>query len=169
MIRKTLLVLLTSIALVTGIAGISAGSGYTSWSYFWANRTDNEPITSRSEHLWIGWGTARSFIIQHTKYLDQQTTSQQQNWSGPGWTYRVTIDQNEHTGLYFKAHTAAFFFYFPLIVSLLCSIYPTLVFYRGPLRRRRRQRKGLCLKCGYNLTGNTTGICSECGNKVEIT
>jgi len=31
--------------------------------------------------------------------------------------------------------------------------------------RRRRLRRGqpLCLSCGYNLTGNTSGICPECG------
>ena len=27
-------------------------------------------------------------------------------------------------------------------------------------------KKGLCQKCGYNLTGNVTGICSECGEKI---
>ena len=26
--------------------------------------------------------------------------------------------------------------------------------------------KGLCLKCGYNLTGNVSGICPECGEKI---
>ena len=46
---------------------------------------------------------------------------------------------------------------------ILFATYPTIVFIRGPLRRYRRRRKGLCVKCGYNLTGNTTGICSECG------
>ena len=29
--------------------------------------------------------------------------------------------------------------------------------------RRRRSRLGLCLRCGYDLTGNTSGKCSECG------
>ena len=43
--------------------------------------------------------------------------------------------------------------------------YPTIAFVRGPLRRWRRRRKGFCLKCGYNLTGNVSGVCSECGTK----
>lgn len=33
--------------------------------------------------------------------------------------------------------------------------------------RRRRRSLGRCEVCNYDLTGNTTGICSECGNKVE--
>ena len=56
-----------------------------------------------------------------------------------------------------------------LIVALLAT-YPVFVFTYGTLHRRRRKhrrRKGLCVKCGYNLTGNTTGICSECGNRLE--
>ena len=28
---------------------------------------------------------------------------------------------------------------------------------------KHRRSSGLCLECGYNLTGNTTGVCSECG------
>ncbi len=46
---------------------------------------------------------------------------------------------------------------------VLLSAYPTLVFIRGPLRRWRRHRRGLCLRCGYNLEGNLSGVCPECG------
>ncbi len=54
--------------------------------------------------------------------------------------------------------------WFPL--TLLAS-YPTIAFIRGPLRRWRRRRKGLCLKCGYDLMGNVSGVCSECGTEIE--
>lgn len=33
------------------------------------------------------------------------------------------------------------------------------------LRRRYRRRRGLCLRCAYDLTGNETGICPECGTE----
>lgn len=57
----------------------------------------------------------------------------------------------------------------PLLpLFFLFASYPTIAFVRGPLRRWRRSRKGLCIKCGYNLTGNTTGICSECGMKIKL-
>jgi len=32
-----------------------------------------------------------------------------------------------------------------------------------------RRRRGLCGLCKYNLTGNTTGVCPECGTKVATT
>ena len=34
-------------------------------------------------------------------------------------------------------------------------------------RRRKRKKLGLCVKCGYDLTGNITGTCSECGEAIR--
>jgi len=33
-------------------------------------------------------------------------------------------------------------------------------------RRRFRLTHGLCLTCGYNLTGNVSGRCPECGERI---
>ncbi len=46
---------------------------------------------------------------------------------------------------------------------ILFATYPTIAVIRGPFRRWRRRRQGLCAQCGYNLTGNVTGVCPECG------
>jgi hypothetical protein len=43
-----------------------------------------------------------------------------------------------------------------------------------PLARRTRRRwriyrraaNGLCIQCAYNLTGNTSGVCPECGTRI---
>jgi hypothetical protein len=48
-------------------------------------------------------------------------------------------------------------------VAFLFGWYPALAFIRGPLRRWRRPQKGLCPNCGYDLTGNVSGTCPECG------
>ncbi|UCC32456.1 MAG: hypothetical protein JSU86_09275 [Phycisphaerales bacterium] len=48
----------------------------------------------------------------------------------------------------------------------LFAPYPTLAFIRGPVRRYRRRKLGLCVKCGYNLTGNLSGVCPECGKMI---
>lgn len=34
---------------------------------------------------------------------------------------------------------------------------------RPALRAQRRRRRGCCLGCGYDLTGNESGVCPECG------
>jgi hypothetical protein len=58
--------------------------------------------------------------------------------------------------------------YFPSwLVLMLFAAYPTIAFIRGPLWRWRRRRKGLCVKCGYDLTGNVSGVCPECGTEVK--
>ena len=35
------------------------------------------------------------------------------------------------------------------------------------LSRARTRREGFCLTCGYNLTGNVSGVCPECGAPIE--
>ena len=32
--------------------------------------------------------------------------------------------------------------------------------------RRKRRPPGHCVQCGYNLTGNVSGRCPECGNRI---
>jgi len=48
------------------------------------------------------------------------------------------------------------------IWSLVClSALPTaLLWYRD-----RRRMPGLCVKCGYDLRGNASGVCPECGGE----
>jgi hypothetical protein len=44
------------------------------------------------------------------------------------------------------------------LLFLLASIPTAFLWYRD-----RRPPKGHCQTCGYDLTGNVTGICPECG------
>ena len=48
-----------------------------------------------------------------------------------------------------------------LPVLLLALLLAT--FLLGPLRRDRRRKRNQCIHCGYNLTGNESGACPECG------
>lgn len=49
------------------------------------------------------------------------------------------------------------------LLLVLCIAYLGIAFVRGSIRRWRRTRPGLCTSCGYNLTGNISGVCPECG------
>jgi len=51
-------------------------------------------------------------------------------------------------------------------VALLLGVLPCYVLVHGCLRRRYRRRHGRCLTCGYDLTGNTSGVCPECAADV---
>jgi hypothetical protein len=50
----------------------------------------------------------------------------------------------------------------PLWLPLLISAPAAFLWYRD----RRRPPPGHCQRCGYDLTGNVSGRCSECGEKV---
>jgi hypothetical protein len=74
----------------------------------------------------------------------------------------------QRQGLYFKYERTSIFV--PLLTfglwAVLFLVYPTVVFFRGPYRRHRRRKKGLCLNCGYSLTGNVSGVCPDCGEQI---
>jgi hypothetical protein len=53
------------------------------------------------------------------------------------------------------------------LLLIVLAAYPAVAFIHGPFRRYRRRRKGLCIKCAYDLTGNVSGTCPECGAEVE--
>ncbi len=53
---------------------------------------------------------------------------------------------------------------FPLgFATVALAAYPIIAFIGGPVRRWRRRKRGLCVRCGYNLAGNVSGVCPECG------
>lgn len=48
----------------------------------------------------------------------------------------------------------------PCWIPLLLVAIPTAILW---WLDRRRIPPGHCQRCGYDLTGNVTGVCSECG------
>jgi hypothetical protein len=51
------------------------------------------------------------------------------------------------------------------VIALPLTVPSTRLISRGWFYLRRR-RDGLCLICGYNLNGNTSGVCPECGTPI---
>lgn len=49
------------------------------------------------------------------------------------------------------------------VVMLVCGVMLLV----KPIRTRLRGRKGLCASCGYDVRGNASGVCSECGTAFE--
>ena len=51
---------------------------------------------------------------------------------------------------------------------LLCAglVYLAFDLICGPTRRWWRRKHRLCVNCAYNLTGNVSGVCPECGKPV---
>ena len=60
-----------------------------------------------------------------------------------------------------------------LVIPLWALFLPTAVlpslWLSKRIRQCRRNKQGRCSTCGYNLTGNTSGVCPECGTPVRQT
>ena len=54
------------------------------------------------------------------------------------------------------------FLIFPLWLLYVLLLIPTLLLWR----RERKPRPGRCRRCDYDLTGNVSGICPECGLEI---
>ena len=52
----------------------------------------------------------------------------------------------------------------PLWLPLACVSLLTLVLF---IRNRPQPLEGFCMECSYDLTGNVSGVCPECGTKIE--
>jgi len=92
-------------------------------------------------------------------------TYEVKNTSGSPLEYDVHFGSTGPTlraGTHRRVHVAVH----SVILFAVLAAYPTIAFIRGPLRRYRRRRRGLCITCGYDLTGNESGVCPECGTKI---
>ena len=135
-----------SLALVT-----SGGCGGLRWI------TSDDPRTSLANrgHAW--------HVFQHVHpYVDPWKRSPP--W-GLSWKRNV-ICLTGGVGVYSVLTVGV-----PLLgLSVAFAAYPFAAFIRGPvLRPWRRRRKGLCLNCGYDLRGNVSGVCPECGREAKPT
>ncbi len=53
-----------------------------------------------------------------------------------------------------------------LTVAVVLSAWAGVAVSRCTDIERRRRERGACVKCGYNLTGNVSGVCPECGERI---
>jgi hypothetical protein len=132
-------------------------------SYWYITTAEHRVIKPRTEmYTWGPLGGQR-VVAPLMRYFKGEHCFVMQSTSGtserPGWSQAEVIRNGRATlvVIHLWACLAVF------------SIYP-LCFFGSRVSRRilqsRRSREGLCLKCGYNLTGNVSGICPECGEQI---
>ena len=81
--------------------------------------------------------------------------------AGEGWGFR--FDSIQRPGYSHRSLMVPLWFACPL------TALPTALWLFAFARRRRRVLSGHCVVCGYNLTGNVSGKCPECGTVIPIT
>ena len=101
----------------------------------------------------IGCQFRGGYFIAHVYHSPKRG---QDGWiAHPGQFYigwRLVLGVND-------PHPAVFI---PFWMPLIAIVVPTAILWH----RDRRPRKGHCPHCGYNLTGNESGVCPECSTPV---
>ena len=79
------------------------------------------------------------------------------------WLPGVCVDWCSQPGGYGRVVLEVRFLTLALILILCPLVHIAVV--NG--RRLMRRKKGHCLKCGYDLAGNVSGVCPECGTDIK--
>jgi hypothetical protein len=80
------------------------------------------------------------------------------NWERPRWDFEYRPRTNSA-----RSRWLTIPLWRPFLVLGLGSLLGMRVL---RMRARRRLSSGLCSYCGYSLTGNTSGVCPECGKPI---
>ena len=98
------------------------------------------------EFVWTGW--SGGFVVSDLKFI---------------WEH-VELRQflHEWLGFTFPCRNSGGGYTVPLWIPFLVVAIPTATLFWLD----RRFPRGRCSTCGYNLTGNVSGVCPECGTEV---
>ena len=149
MIRKGIIFVLILAAVVVSADGLASLNGRASWFGL--------PISPRCSLTWAtDQGSVSAGYLVGKDFAWPPWTS---SWLGFGCR-RVNLSSGTNQARLGEVRCPFW------IAAVLLASYPAVSFIRGPLRRYRRRKRGLCRKCGYDLTGNVSGICPECAAEV---
>lgn len=88
----------------------------------------------------------------------------------PSWGY-LTVPKYQLPGIEFENYGRRQSLRIHAAIVLPMAALGMVPQYMHEFRRRRAERRrstGLCLGCGYDLTGNVTGACPECGRHSSV-
>lgn len=83
------------------------------------------------------------------------------SWGSPGFAFRVLYGVGEFTGDRLTQVAVPFW-----AITFTSSL-PWVAHFLLRMRGRSGMRSGLCPRCRYDLTGNLSAVCPECGTPVD--
>ena len=161
MIRKAIIVVLTLSAIGAGTVWVTSFKMPNTFSWFQNDASWVEvSIIGGNVEILVIEGKGFQFFRVFVQGFERSRTLLRERHGKPPTAKRLALILP--SGLQARGTIIPFG---PLF--FLFAAYPTLAFIRGPLRRYRRRKRGLCVKCGYNLTGLMEPRCPECGTKIK--
>ena len=133
-------------------------------------------LSTERRFVWISPSAQHWVSLQFgaVQYLHSPRGSPQFLWYyDPGWNvipYGVDWSRRTNFGLMLRLSPATGsaglrIVTIPLWMPILAFAIPTALTWRAHSLSFRRP--GCCRNCGYNLIGNTSGVCPECGEKIR--
>ena len=163
MIRRVAIVMLSAACLGSFLLGISIRCHWT--GFCWVIHDDQHKAIEPAEHIVLLGSHPGTLTICYNQLVKQVPRRRKIDLG----IVKVKISDFSihYAGGWRKETWRSTHISIPFwVISLLLGMWPAIAFIRGPYRRYRRRKKGLCLTCGYNLTGNVSGVCPECGEKL---
>ena len=115
------------------------------------------PLIVREHLLFAQSGQVGGYLRCNTD------TTKPRPFSSFRWIPGVLFQWDRSNGMFFEFYLN---FWFLLVIS---GALPLVWSVRAVRRRRRNARAPsgpVCYDCGYNLTGNVSGVCPECGTVI---
>ena len=170
MLRKALLIVCGVLLVATATLAVSsywwAGAVYYtttelrawfSWDYGSVDAVYDPVLANDYLDLdWIGWNVR--LLKRPTSTTEDDAVRFFDGWVG--WWRSVQFSFVRTPG---GAYTKL-----PACVPVMVLALPTWFLARPLHRARHRPRRGLCLSCGYDLAGNMSGRCPECGEGTDV-
>ena len=140
---------------------LSLGDGIIAATLFTPYDVLLSDLASREIEREFGWQ------IVPVKFGPYRSTRPRVRWRSSEVSYKTKMGRYVVGGFFRSLEVAIW-------IPLLLAAIPTALLWVIPvapamyvwLRDRRRAPPGHCQKCGYNLTGNVSGVCPECGTSV---
>ncbi len=122
------------------------------------------PMDVRGLHAGLGVAVCSSFAPRRFWRFDPQSYSDPA--IDPGLYAFPHFSSNPKartTGTVYSHH----YYGLPLWILLVIAAVPVAILIARARRQHQRKVRGWCLRCGYNLTGNTSAVCPECGEPIS--
>lgn len=108
--------------------------------------------------LWCSWRrTGADFFVTPDTGIEIEKPAAPP--PGTGGFFGISLKESYSRALPFRPILTGQLAYGGLFFVVVCFVRWGL----AALRRRRRSRRGYCAACAYNLRGNRSGVCPECG------